>query len=129
MTFSARFFHTIVTFLLITFAWLFFRAGGIHIALELLLLMLSDFNWTILFDGSLLELGIERGYMYILLLSVLVLFRSDYQKYKGKDSAELVLSQGWMAQICVYIALTFAILLYGCYGTLYDTQQFIYFQF
>ncbi len=129
MTFSARLFHTIVTFLLVTFAWLFFRAGGIHTALELLRLLLSNFNWIVLFDGSLFDLGIEKGYMYILLLSVLVLFLSDYYKYKGKDSAELILSQGWIAQIGVYIALTFVILLYGCYGTIYDTNQFIYFQF
>lgn len=129
VTFSKRLFRTIVTFLLVTFAWLFFRAGGIHTAFDIIKSMLMVHNWTILFDGSLLELGVGRNYMHVLLLSIAILFLSDYQKYKGKDPAELILSQGWIAQIGIYIVLTVTILLYGCYGTIYDTQQFIYFQF
>lgn len=127
--FSGKLFQTFQTFLLVTFAWLFFRAGELDHAKELLGSMFSVNNWMILFDGSLYELGVARNYMNILLASILLLFTVDYQKYQGKDVAELFLKQGWWFRVIGIMLLLFTILLYGCYGEMYDVQQFIYFQF
>lgn len=129
LRFSTKLFNTTVTFVLVTFAWLFFRAGGLHDALAILKHMVSENNWFILFDGSLYELGVARNYMNVLLVSILVLFISDYHKYQGKDVAEMLLRQGWCFRVACYMLLIFTILLYGCYGEMYDIQQFIYFQF
>lgn len=126
---SKRLFQTMLTFFLVTVAWLFFRSGELDVAIENLKNMFSCFNWSVLFDGSLYELGVARNYMNVLLASVLVLFMVDYQKYHGKDVAEAFLRQGWWLRISVIMVLIFTILLYGCYGEMYDTQQFIYFQF
>ena len=87
------------------------------------------FNWTILFDGSLYGLGVGRNYMYVLLGSILILFAVDYHRYQGRDVAEIFLGQGWWFRTAVTMMLVLTILLYGCYGEMYDTQQFIYFQF
>lgn len=127
--FSRKLFQTFRTFLLVTFAWLFFRAGELDQAKELLGSMFRVNNWMILFDGSLYELGVARNYMNILLVSILLLFAVDYQKYQGKDVAELFLKQGWWFRVSGIMLLLFTILLYGCYGEMYDIQQFIYFQF
>lgn len=127
--FSAVLFRTVMTFCLVTFAWLFFRAGGISHAKEMLVNMVCDNNWVILFDGSLYELGVERNYMNILLASILLLFVVDYHKYRGKDVVDLFLKQGWWFRVSGIMLLLFTVLLYGCYGELYDIQQFIYFQF
>lgn len=127
--FSAALLRTVTTFLLVSFAWLFFRAGELDHAKELLGSMFSVNNWMILFDGSLYELGVARNYMNILLASILLLFAVDYQKYQGKDVAELFLKQGWWFRVSGIMLLLFTILLYGCYGEMYDIQQFIYFQF
>lgn len=127
--FSGELFRTIATFILITFAWLFFRAGDLHSAKELLVNMFSSNNWYIIFDGSLYELGVARNYMNILLGSILLLFIVDYHKYHEKDVTEMFLRQGWCFRVTGIMALIFTILLYGCYGELYDIQQFIYFQF
>lgn len=127
--FSAVLFRTVRTFLLITFAWLFFRAGGLNHAMEILRNMLRENNWIILFDGSLYELGVARNYMNVLLASILLLFVVDYQKYRGKDAADAFLKQGWWFRVSGIMFLLFTVLLYGCYGELYDIQQFIYFQF
>lgn len=127
--FSRKLFQTVLTFLLITFAWLFFRAGELDRAMGLLAGMFSVNNWMILFDGSLYELGVARNYMNILMASILLLFAVDYQKYRGKDVADLFLRQGWWFRVSGIMLLLFTILLYGCYGELYDVQQFIYFQF
>lgn len=127
--FSRELFRTISTFVLVTFAWLFFRAGGLGAACEIITNMFHIDNWMILFDGSLYKLGVAKNYMNVLVVSILILFLVDHQKYQGKDVAEWLLKQGWALRVCIYMFLIFTILLYGCYGEMYDTQQFIYFQF
>lgn len=127
--FSGKLFQTIVTFLLVTFAWLFFRAGELEIAMKTLVNMFRVNNWTILFDGSLYELGVGKNYMNVLLESIALLFTVDYHKYHGKDVADVFLRQGWCFRVIGIMGLLFMILLYGCYGEMYDIQQFIYFQF
>lgn len=118
-----------MTFVLVSFAWLFFRAGGIRSAVFLLQNMIRDIDLTILVDGSMFGLGIEREYFYILLFSIVILFYVDYRKYKGNDVAELLLKQGWWFRTLVEMLLLFGIMLFGCYGEMYDAQEFIYFQF
>lgn len=127
--FSKRLFQTAATFLFVTFAWLFFRAGGLNASVEMIRNMFSVNNWTILFDGSLYELGVAKNYMNVLMISIFALFTVDYYKYKGKDAAYIFLQQGWVFRTLIIILLIYTILLYGCYGEIYDTQQFIYFQF
>ena len=128
-SFSVRLFQRLCTFVLVSFAWLFFRAGGFSASLQVVRAMLSVNNWTVLFDGSLYGLGVGRGAMYAMLAAIAVLLAVDRYKYRGGDAAGLVLRQGWLFQACTVLAMTAVILLYGCYGTMYDTQQFIYFQF
>lgn len=127
--FSTNLLHTVATFAFITFAWLFFRAGGLNAALEILRHTFCVNNWYILFDGSMYELGVAENYMNVLLISILILFVSDYYKYHGRDVADMLLKQGWGFRVTCYMLLIFTILLYGCYGEMYDIQQFIYFQF
>lgn len=67
--------------------------------------------------------------MGVLLLSILVLFLVDYQKYRGRDVADLFLKQGWWFRTAAIMGMIYVILLYGIYGKIYDIQQFIYFQF
>lgn len=127
--FSERLFETIFTFALVSFAWLFFRAGGLQNSYEILGDMFSTNNWMVLFDGSLYTLGVARNYMNILAASIIVLFIVDFYKYHGKDVADLLLAQGWCFKVLIIMLMLFTVLLYGCYGEMYDTQQFIYFQF
>lgn len=127
--FSRKLCQMLCTFGFVTFAWMFFRASGLKDALLILRDMCGCMNWTIFFDGSLYELGVARQPMNMLLLAIVVLFVVDYLKYKGHDVAELFLKQDWWFRTVVIMTMVFVILLYGCYGTLYDTTQFIYFQF
>ena len=129
VSFSTKTLRTIVTFLLVTIAWFFFRCGGLAVSSEIFKNMISQGNITVLFDDSLYELGVARNYMNVLLISILVLFVVDYHKYLGKNVVTLFFKQDWWFRVSVIMILIFTILLYGCYGELYDTQQFIYFQF
>lgn len=126
---SKRLFQRGVTFLLVTFAWLFFRAGGLNNAFEIIHNLFGANNWTILFDGSLYNLGVTKNYMNVLVGSIAILSFVDICKYHKKDILGLVLQQGLFFRLFIILLLLFAILLYGCYGEMYDIQQFIYFQF
>lgn len=129
VTFSRRLFRRLVTFLIVAFAWLFFRAGSLAASLLAIKSMISVNNWMVLLDGSLFGLGVPSNYMAVLLMGIFLLFVVDYYKYRGFDVAQMVLRQGWIFQGLTVLFLVMAILLYGCYGELYDVQQFIYFQF
>lgn len=91
--------------------------------------MLAERNWIILFNQSLYELGVSRDYFNILWMALTVLFFVDYQKYRGRDVLAIFFRQGWWLRCLVEVTLFMTIILFGCYGSAYDVQQFIYFQF
>ncbi len=127
-SFSKNLLQRLSTFILINFTWLFFRAGKLPLAFMLIKNMMC-FNWTVLFDGTLCSLGVPEEFFKILVYAIILLFIVDYKKYKGIDVVERFLAQGWWLRVTAEMFLLFVILLYGCYGELYDTTQFIYFQF
>lgn len=127
--FSTKLFQWALTIILICFAWLFFRANSISSARLILKQMLAERNWIILFNQSLYELGVSRDYFNILLMALAVLFFVDYQKYRGRDVLAIFFQQGWWLRCLVEVILLMTIILFGCYGSAYDVQQFIYFQF
>lgn len=120
---------TCITFILITFAWLFFRAGGFMTALDMLKCTVLTPNFNILFHDAIFDLGISRQHFRVLLISILILFMVDYRKYKGIDVVENFFTQHFWFRCLMEIALLFTVLLFGCYGELYDAASFIYFQF
>ena len=119
---------TFVTFCLICFTWIFFRAGDMSDAL-LVIRNLFELNWYILFDGSLYSLGISEIYFRKLIFFICVLLFVDYLKYKKVNVVEQVMEQEWWFKGLIYLLLFFMVVLFGCYGNEYDASQFIYFQF
>lgn len=127
-TFSDRFLKRAVTFALICFTWIFFRAGGFSDSLSVIRNMFC-FNWEILVNGELYNLGISKELFRVLLCAIGALSYVDYKKYQGRDVVAILAGQKWWFQTAVMVVLLFIILLFGCYGVDYDTNQFIYFQF
>ncbi len=127
-TFSDRLLKRFATFVLIDFAWLFFRAGSSVRALQLIR-GIRQMDWMILINGSLYNLGVPAEYFRVLLLMIVLLFWVDSKKNRGIDLVERFLAQRWWFRVVAELLLIFVILLFGCYGELYDTTQFIYFQF
>lgn len=127
-TFSIRLGKRVITFLLISFTWIFFRTGDMSDALELLRYAVEP-NWIVFFNGALYKLGIQKDFFHVLLLAIAVMFAVDHCKYQGRDVPELLSKQQWWFQSLILLCLVFAILLFGCYGMAYDAAQFIYFQF
>lgn len=126
--FSRKLRHMLITFILVSFAWIFFRMGNLSDSAGVIRQM-AVFDFRALWDGSLYSLGISKEYMNALIFFIFVLMFVDYNKYKGIDVADMLLQQEWWLRVILFVALTIVIMMFGCYGVAYDTQQFIYFQF
>ncbi len=128
-TFTDKLFMLILTFILVAFAWLFFRANSMSKAQVLLEQMVSAGNWTVLFDKSIFKLGISEDYFNVLLISIGLLALIDYHKYRGRNVVSDFFRQKWWFRTIAEVVLLLFVILFGCYGSTYDVQQFIYFQF
>ena len=128
-TFTNKFLKLVITFALVCFAWLFFRANGLSNAMVLLSEMIHHRNWFSLVDQSIFNMGISRDYWHVLIVAILILGLVDYQKYRGKDVVERFFVQNWWFRAPAVIFMLIYIVLFGCYGSTFDVQQFIYFQF
>lgn len=117
------------TFLLVDFSWIFFRAGSIMQALDIIKSMLGTWNPWILFDGSLYRCGVRDKSFRVMLAGILLLFCADLAKRRGIQVRKILIAQDcWFR--CVFVALSIAaIALFGVWGPSFDKASFIYFQF
>lgn len=129
-SFSFRFGQIAATFVMTTFAWIFFRAESMTQACSYIGRIFTKPDWYALTDGSLYELGLERVEMNMLLVSLLILFVVSLMKYQKKESLDLFLIKqcAWFRWLTAAFLFTF-IFLFGVYGPGFDAGQFIYFQF
>ena len=112
----------LVTFGLMTLAWIFFRADTVHEALLIcrrIVLMLRDGPGTM----PLLLSGRRLG---VLLPAMVLLLVEDIRIAKGKTTR---LPQTEVRFWLCVLGLLAAILIFGVYGPGFNAQDFVYFQF
>jgi D-alanyl-lipoteichoic acid acyltransferase DltB (MBOAT superfamily) len=128
--FSYKLGKMILTFLLICFAWIFFRSDDLARAFDFIRVLFSNFDPWFLFNEGLYELGLDRREFNILFLSISVLLLVDVLKRKKNVTIDAGLAEQnlWFRWI-VILCLIFWVIIFGCYGPLFDVKQFIYFQF
>lgn len=122
-------FQRIITFFLIDFTWLFFRASKFTTAVQILKKIVNDFRleWFINFD---FVSAFESAYtLMTVIFSLFIIVGLDVIKYYGKDIKATIFSQQIVFRWIIYAAIMLAILYWGFYGTGYEQTQFIYFQF
>jgi len=115
----------IITFFLVDFAWLFFRADGIENAFDIIKYTLVNNIWI----PSLPNQVFNYADISILLISILILLIVDICHEKRICfSAKLAEQEIWF-KIIAYDIVIFFILVVGIYGAGYDVTKFIYSQF
>lgn len=118
------------TFLLVDFAWVFFRSDSIKDALYFLYRIIICPTPWLLFNGGIYNLGLDRVEMNILVFSLILLFLVDLVRYRKKMTiAGFLLKQNLWFSWTATIILIVLIFVYGKYGPTFDAKQFIYFQF
>ncbi|MBP5152130.1 MAG: MBOAT family protein [Lachnospiraceae bacterium] len=128
--FSFNLLRRLTTFLLVVFAWIFFRARSLKLALDYIKRMFLHINPWVLFGEDLYTLGLDRREFMILLAAVLLLFVVSLLKYrKNTDLGGFLIDQNLWFKWAVMILLVIVILVYGEYGINFDSAKFIYFDF
>ncbi len=91
--------------------------------------MFTTWNLPILWDGSLLKLGLSMADYIILALSLILVFVVSFYQEKGVSIRETVAAKALPIRVAVWYGLFLLVLLFGAYGIGYDASQFIYNQF
>lgn len=119
----------IITNILVCISWVFFRCDSISESFMIIFGMLKASNPWILLDGSLYELGLDRGNFTLLLLSIGILLFADFCKKRGIAVRNVIIRQDYWVRWLIISLSVAAILLFGIWGTSYNATNFIYFQF
>ena len=128
--FSWKFLQTTVTFILVVFAWIFFRADSIGDAFHYIRRIWMRPTPWVLFNGEIFTLGLDRPEMNILFVAICMLGLVDLVRYRKKMTLDVFLMQQnlWFRG-GIMIGLVVLIFVCGKYGVGFDPQQFIFFQF
>ena len=128
-TFGHKLLQMFITFFLVDFAWIFFRANNLSDALGIIKSMFLIHNPQIFFDGAIFNCGLDSKNFGVMIISILILIIADIFKYKGIRIRKEILAQDWWFRWSVYIVSIVFILVVGIWGSGYDQAGFIYFQF
>lgn len=119
----------VFTFLLIDFAWLFFRMENIQDAIAFLQKIVMEFRPSFFFSIQWFSIFKSIKIFCIVFSSVMILIVKDLLHYKKINVKKIILRQQLIIRWILYIAVILVILFWGAYGTDYEQTQFIYFQF
>lgn len=120
----------ILTFFLVSFAWIFFRAEAASVAVDYIRAMFTNGYWFNSKKGLYISLGesfnqVIYGFVFIVILMIL-----DGIAYKkGKTVPEIMYERKPVIKyLLVYVAIM-VIFIFGIYGGTYNPADFIYMQF
>ena len=127
--FSFRLWRVSFMFAAVSIIWIFFRVEAVSQAFVLLKNMTAVWNPWVLFDGSLLELGLDGKDWNVLFLGMGLLLGADLLRLKKISLPRLYVRQNLVFRWLVVLTGVCAVLLLGAYGAEYNAARFIYFQF
>ena len=90
----------------------------------------TTFNWNVLFNGSLLKIGLSMADYWVLLAGLAIVFGVSLYKYcSGKSVRDGLYAKHQTVFYALMGVLLVLILIFGAYGIGFDSSQFIYSQF
>ena len=122
-------YRAVLTFLMVNFAWIFFRAENLHDAAAAVRSVIHARNPWIMLDGSIYNLGLNEKNMHLLLAGIFILLAADILKAAGIRVREVIARQDYPVRWIVMVFAIWFILTFGIWGPSYQASQFIYFQF
>lgn len=115
----------IFTFVLVMLAWIFFRAASFQQGIEMVVLMIKDFNIKNWKGGALFQLGLSQKDCIVLAICILLLILVSLLQEKI-CIREKILRFSIIIRYMIYVLVICAILVFGIYGSGYDAGAFIY---
>ncbi|WP_196802982.1 MBOAT family O-acyltransferase [Butyrivibrio sp. MC2013] len=124
-----RIFQIMITFTLVDFAWLFFRASSLSSGLEILRLMLTDMQLGLTVSSGSWLFGMEQRRFIILLVEIIFIALVDIVHEKGISITEVLNKMTRPLRWSVYIAFIVIILIGVIHDYGGDSSSFIYARF
>jgi len=121
---SVKLRNIIGTFILVDFAWIFFVCDNMHHAVSVIGQMFSRY-----YVCGLTSLGLNDVNLWILGVSIVLLLAVDIMHERGIAVFKAFSRQQIWFRWIVCLGLVWSIIMFGIYGSAYDTSAFIYFQF
>lgn len=121
--------YIVVTFVLVDFTWIFFRADTVQHAFAVIQSIFNMNNPALLANGALYDMGLSRPNFIVLGVSLLILLTADICKYRGIKIRSMILNSNIVVRWIVVITGILGILVFGIWGSGYSATNFIYFQF
>ena len=122
---GTRFLQAVITFLMVDFAWLFFRAQNFRTALAMIKKIIFSFDCYLTFPNEIFS----HAELQILLMAIALLVLLDFLHEKNIFVMKKILEQERWFSILIVAICVYGILIFGVYGGTYDVSKFIYFQF
>ena len=117
------------TFLMVDFAWLFFRANSLEHAFRLIGKMVTDLNVLSLLNREMaISMGLEIIDILVLVVALFILIVVDFSKQRVNYCEKIVKAPMIIRWVVFYVVI-FVILIFGYYGPGFEAGQFIYAQF
>lgn len=113
------------TFFLVCIGDLFFRAASVGDAFAMLGKAVSVWNPNVLWNGSLLGLGLDWIEAAIVAVSLLLLYLVSVLQQKG-SVRDMIAQKPLPVRWIIWYVLLFGVILFGCYGPGYSAGEFIY---
>ncbi len=123
-----RLFEVVRTFLLVSALRTFDCYRSVPVTFRMFGTLFTARNWNILWDGSLLGLGLSLLDYGILAVGVLMLVSVSLLQRHG-SVRERIFAKPYPLRFVLWYGLFLTVLLMGAYGVGYDASQFIYNQF
>lgn len=119
----------LLTFALIDFAWIFFRANSFSQGLRMIKKIFLELRLDYLISGEVFsELGGIELFILIF-MGLILLFIVDMLQYKNINVSDKIFALNPLLRWSIYLGLLFTIIIFGVYGYSYEQTEFIYFQF
>jgi len=143
-SFSHRVYKVVFTFLLVNFAWIFFRANSIDHAFAIIR-ELRGFTPWILFDKTIYDMGMEMPDLIVMFFTMILVVVCDVYGYMNSNSLRRAISNTdeylilqtntlrykilrqsiWMRWIIAISGIVFVVV-FGLWGPGYNAENFIY---
>lgn len=129
-SFSYKLGQVLITFVLVDFAWIFFRMNSLRHSIEAIRIIFTKWNPWVLFDNTLYTLGLNISEIHVLIPALMILFLVDVVRKRTGQTLDVFLKKEclWF-RWAVILVLLFYTVYFGIYGPGFDAKQFIYFQF
>jgi len=119
----------LVTFVLVDFTWIFFRADTLTHAKDIIYRILHMNDAKLLENGTLFDLGLNQQNFVVLIIALLILMLADAAKYHQIKLRDKILGLDILNRWLVILFGLAGIILFGVWGSGYEAINFIYFQF